>query len=243
MDPVDFEDNPDVIALRATVGILLMQQRRAQEDMRLLREAKDAAIARPLDFLRDLSEGRIRQGPAAGDGAVQPGEDSNDDEESGEESEAEGAVDGNGDVEMKTESGGEDVMPGNGLQPSAMKAKASSSRKGKAVGAGSGSRSAPAAPAPWINLPAPQDVVRCPPINWAQYAIPGEPLDRLHSEQMRQPTLGTPARLAADGTYEFTGTPNPDDGKKVEGVSAPFDPLRERVKKKLPKGAASKRGA
>lgn len=236
MDPVDFEDNPDVIALRATVGILMLQQRRAQEDMRRLREAKDAAIARPLDFLRDLTEGRIRQGGPADDGAVQPGEESDDDE-----SEERDGVDGSGDVEMKEESGTEDAKPANGLQPSAMKPKASS-RKGKGAAAGSSSRSAPAAAPPWINLPTPQDIVRCPPINWAQYAIPGEPLDRLHNEQRTQPTLGTPARLAADGTYEFTGTPNPDDGKKVEGVSAPFNPLRERVIKRLPKGAASRRG-
>lgn len=37
------------------------------------------------------------------------------------------------------------------------------------------------------DIPGPQSVVRCPPINWAKYHILGEPLDRLHEEQRRRP--------------------------------------------------------
>lgn len=39
-------------------------------------------------------------------------------------------------------------------------------------------------------IPTPQDVVRCPRVNWAKYHIMGEPLDRLHAEQMRRPGAG-----------------------------------------------------
>ncbi|KAL8757260.1 MAG: hypothetical protein Q9184_004256 [Pyrenodesmia sp. 2 TL-2023] len=38
------------------------------------------------------------------------------------------------------------------------------------------------------NFPGPQDVVRCPPINWAKYHVAGRPLDNLHEEQRRRPS-------------------------------------------------------
>ncbi|KAL8902128.1 MAG: hypothetical protein Q9207_004877 [Kuettlingeria erythrocarpa] len=38
------------------------------------------------------------------------------------------------------------------------------------------------------NFPGPQDVVRCPPINWAKYHVAGRQLDKLHEEQRRRPS-------------------------------------------------------
>lgn len=46
-------------------------------------------------------------------------------------------------------------------------------------------------------IPAPQNVVRMPPINWAKYQIVGEPLDRMHEEQLRRPHPGEPRREPA----------------------------------------------
>jgi hypothetical protein len=46
-------------------------------------------------------------------------------------------------------------------------------------------------------LPPPQNVVRMPPINWAKYQVVGEPLDRMHEEQLRRPTPGEPRREPA----------------------------------------------
>ena len=43
-------------------------------------------------------------------------------------------------------------------------------------------------------FPKPQNIVRCPPINWAKYHIVGEALDKLHEEQVSHPTLGEPQR-------------------------------------------------
>lgn len=43
-------------------------------------------------------------------------------------------------------------------------------------------------------IPAPQDVVRTPPINWTKYHVVGEALDRLHEEQRSRPTSGEPER-------------------------------------------------
>ncbi|KAF7156723.1 hypothetical protein CNMCM5623_000396 [Aspergillus felis] len=43
-------------------------------------------------------------------------------------------------------------------------------------------------------IPAPQNVVRMPPINWAKYQVVGEPLDRMHEDQLRRPSPGEPRR-------------------------------------------------
>lgn len=43
-------------------------------------------------------------------------------------------------------------------------------------------------------FPKPQNVVRCPAINWAKYHIVGEPLDRIHEEQKQRPEPGSVRR-------------------------------------------------
>ena len=43
-------------------------------------------------------------------------------------------------------------------------------------------------------IPPPQNVVRMPPVNWAKYQIVGEPLDKMHAEQIRRPSTGEPLR-------------------------------------------------
>lgn len=43
-------------------------------------------------------------------------------------------------------------------------------------------------------FPSPQNVIRCPPINWAKYHVVGESLDKLHEEQRRRPEPGSPRR-------------------------------------------------
>ncbi|KAL4942800.1 hypothetical protein BDV06DRAFT_156229 [Aspergillus oleicola] len=41
-------------------------------------------------------------------------------------------------------------------------------------------------------LPAAQNVVRMPPVNWTKYQIVGESLDKMHEEQIRRPSVGQP---------------------------------------------------
>lgn len=222
-EPIDFENNPDVIALQATVGILLQQKKRAEADLIKLKAAKIAAMEKPLEFARDLMSGGVSQGRVR----TEVDEDSDGDEDD--------------DVDMKTEEdSGENKTSTdtttNGLQPSALKPKASKKGKGKA-------KAAPAAPPPWTNLPKPQDIARMPPINWTQYAVEGEALNKLHNQQLTHPTLGMPAVMGPNGTYEFTGATNPDDGKRLVGISAPFDPLRDRVVEKKPKGPSPRKNA
>lgn len=82
----------------------------------------------------------------------------------------------------------------------------------------------------WTTLPTPQNVVRCPPINWSQYAIVGDSLDKLHAEQVSRPIQGTPATIGQGGMYEFKG----GDGKQetYPGIAAPYHPLQDKVDKK-----------
>ncbi|KZF23707.1 hypothetical protein L228DRAFT_238236 [Xylona heveae TC161] len=64
------------------------------------------------------------------------------------------------------------------------------------------------------NIPAPQNVIRCPPINWAQYHVVGESLDKLHEEQRARPSPGEPQR------------DNPADRHVI---AAPYRPLVDKV--------------
>jgi hypothetical protein len=43
-------------------------------------------------------------------------------------------------------------------------------------------------------IPQPQNIVRCPPINWEKYHIVGEPLDKIHEEQKKWPGSAEPPR-------------------------------------------------
>ncbi|KAL9056312.1 MAG: hypothetical protein Q9162_003003 [Coniocarpon cinnabarinum] len=57
-----------------------------------------------------------------------------------------------------------------------------------------------------MKIPGPQNIVRCPPINWEKYHIIGEPLDRMHEDQRIRPTPGQPwseeREAVASGSYE-----------------------------------------
>ncbi|KAG0648047.1 hypothetical protein D0Z07_5717 [Hyphodiscus hymeniophilus] len=78
-------------------------------------------------------------------------------------------------------------------------------------------------------LPTPQNVVRCPPINWNQYAVVGESLDKMHADQQSRPTEGRPQRLGPDGQLSYGG-----DGQRRHanlGVAAPYDYGRDKIEK------------
>lgn len=94
---------------------------------------------------------------------------------------------------------------------------------------------------PWTKLPRPQTVVRCPPVNWAQYGVVGESLDKLHAEQVAAPTAGVPASLGPRGAFEFKaaagdGQQREPPAKRLVGVAAPYAPGKDKIEKKR-KGA------
>lgn len=81
----------------------------------------------------------------------------------------------------------------------------------------------------WPKLPTPQSVVRCPPINWSQYAVVGESLDKLHADQQARPTEGMPQRIGPDGQLSYGG-----DGQRRPadlGVAAPYQFGRDKIEK------------
>ncbi|CAG9939219.1 unnamed protein product [Clonostachys rosea f. rosea IK726] len=75
-------------------------------------------------------------------------------------------------------------------------------------------------------LPDRISIARCPPINWSQYAVVGDALEKIHDEQVKRPVQGTPG-VYANGIYEFKG----GEGRQEEyqGPTAPYDPLNEHV--------------
>ncbi|KAM0280730.1 hypothetical protein ACHAQH_003900 [Verticillium albo-atrum] len=210
-DPIDFDANPDVLALKSAISILQLQRQRAANDIRALGAAKDAAAADPDAFLADLTTGKIR----GQQDALFPTAQESDSSSSGEESDedAPGAI--------KTE----DAPQAGGMMDVDLP-KPPAKRKSKSK------RTTPAEPPkPWKDLPRPQNVVRCPPINWAQYAVVGDSLDKLHAEQRAHPSQGQPAVVGADGTFEFKGSM---EGNRADfvGVAAPYVPGRDRLEKK-----------
>jgi hypothetical protein len=81
----------------------------------------------------------------------------------------------------------------------------------------------------WGKFPKPQNIVRCPPINWEKYAIVGDSLDKLHEDQKARPTEGMPQILGRDGQLRYggDGTRRPAD----MGVAAPFQSGRDKIEK------------
>ncbi|MCJ1362125.1 hypothetical protein MMC16_001227 [Acarospora aff. strigata] len=65
-------------------------------------------------------------------------------------------------------------------------------------------------------IPVPQNIVRCPPVNWAKYHVVGESLDKLHEEQRLRPSSGEPQN---------------DDSKQAAPhvIAAPYRPFLDKL--------------
>ncbi|TWU78021.1 hypothetical protein ED733_006492 [Metarhizium rileyi] len=180
-EPIDFELNPDVIALKSAISILQVQKRRATGDIQALNRVKDEALDDPKSFMKDLAAGKVKA------------RDDFDFEAADSEDELQDM----------------DAVASNGKR---------SSRQGEEP-----------KPREWSSLPKPQDVVRCPPINWAQYAVVGESLDKLHAEQLGRPSQGSPAVFGSNGVYNIK---NEGKQEKISGVAAPYAPGKDRIDRK-----------
>ncbi|KAI6372284.1 hypothetical protein MCOR25_003799 [Pyricularia grisea] len=208
--PLDFDTNPDVLAIKSAISILQIQRARAQADIAALGRAKDAALREPLAFVDDLRAGRVATAPEAPtlfDPFAPLGEDDDDSDSSSDEDAAAAA----------------DASATKGKQPAGTASSKPANQRGKDPSP------------PWRNLPKPQNVVRCPPINWSQYAVVGESLDRLHNEQVARPNPGAPAVVGPSGVYEFKGGSSSQagaPGPRFVGVAAPYDPQRDKIEKK-----------
>ncbi|KAI9647566.1 hypothetical protein NHQ30_003951 [Ciborinia camelliae] len=173
---INFDENPDVLAMKSTITILQLQARNAERDMVALQKIKVRAVGDPEGFVGSLREGerkeREEDARRRGRMVAMDGESSSDEDEDKEEG-------------FEMDGGSREEIDG-----------------------------VPAGDAKWEKLPKPQNIVRCPPVNWAKYGVMGESLDRLHEDQIRRPSEGHPATINADGstTHKY------GDGAKKEYV-------------------------
>lgn len=65
-------------------------------------------------------------------------------------------------------------------------------------------------------LPQPQNIARCPPIEWSKYHIVGKPLDEMHETQKQNP--GVSESDFANGT-----------GRKEHEILAPYRPFKDKL--------------
>ncbi|KAI1423973.1 hypothetical protein F5Y12DRAFT_501368 [Xylaria sp. FL1777] len=217
-EPIDFDSNPDVLALKSAISILQMQRRKAERDIATLDRVKRTALAEPDAFVRDLRAGRVRvEGEGLFSGGVRyEGSDS----------------DSDGDSENKEDPRHIQFQPTTAIAE-IPNTKSDTNTK------------TPGPPPSWAAIPKPQNIVRCPPINWSQYAVVGESLDKLHNEQVQRPAQGTPATLTSDGRFEFKGGDGGGGGggigkqERYVGVAAPYAPGKDRIDGKS--GTSTKR--
>ncbi|KAL8949441.1 MAG: hypothetical protein Q9222_004447 [Ikaeria aurantiellina] len=67
------------------------------------------------------------------------------------------------------------------------------------------------------DIPARQNVVRCPPVNWAKYHVLGQPLDIMHEEQRKRPVN--------DGGLDS----GPQTRAEQHIIAAPYDPWSDKI--------------
>lgn len=246
--PINFDENPDVIALKSAISILQLQRARATADIQALNRAKTAALADPSAFIADLAARRVG---TEGDPLFLETNDSDDDDDDEEEEDGEEEHVGQGPTPSsgtgaKTDGGTDNDTP----MTDGSVGTPAKKRKGKQSNSGSNSNNDPAsdgaggaantAAAAWRKLPKPQNVVRCPPINWAQYGVVGGSLDKLHAEQVAAPTPGAPVALGPGGTYEFkagshqaaASAAGEQQPRRLVGIAAPYTPGKDRLEKK-----------
>jgi hypothetical protein len=81
----------------------------------------------------------------------------------------------------------------------------------------------------WETLPTPQTIVRMPAINWSQYGVIGESLDKIHADQLSRPVEGMPQRVGQDGQLIPGG-----EGSRRQtdlGIAAPYQPGKDKIEK------------
>ncbi|PSN60846.1 hypothetical protein BS50DRAFT_199222 [Corynespora cassiicola Philippines] len=195
--PISESENPDAIALRSAISLLQMQREKSKRDLKALEDLKAAAVSDPEGFVRSLQAQREQASKSYTD-VLTPTLSHLSDSAS---SEAGGAA---ADRNEREEEGGQTA--GNARKDSAQ------------VQDG--------APVPEPNrfppIPQPQNVIRCPPVNWAKYHIVGEPLDKMHEEQRQYPGSVEPPR-----THQGSKAP-------PHAVASPYSPFTDGVGESQP---------
>ena len=77
----------------------------------------------------------------------------------------------------------------------------------------------------FATVPTPQNIFRCPPINWAKYHVVGEALDRIHAEQIARPPTGD----VVAGPGEVGGNGGAQARNSAYVLSAPYSPFQDKM--------------
>ncbi|KAM3078122.1 hypothetical protein ACMFMG_002576 [Clarireedia jacksonii] len=173
-EQINLDENPDVLAMRSTISILQLQARKAERDMLALQRIKERALGDPEGFVRSLRGGEVRS-----EGMVDESMESSSDEDEEEDETRGNGNDAMEDVKLESEN----EVRINGQTDFDTRREGANKEK-------------------WEKLPTPQNIVRCPPINWAKYGVVGESLDKMHEDQIRRPSEGFPAKINPDGVNE-----------------------------------------
>ncbi|KAG9591424.1 hypothetical protein KCU86_g11257, partial [Aureobasidium melanogenum] len=165
--PFSSQDSSDAIALRAAISSLQFQRLQAQRDLRTLEDIKRQAVERPEEYRKHvIATAQAKPSPPPWTIEDSPDQDMVDDDD---------AVLG--------------ASSTNEQEP--LNSQPESTSKPYPVSYGSMLQSQPAKDkrqsSGFPAIPLPQDVVRCPPIEWSKYNIVGESLDKLHHDQQARP--------------------------------------------------------
>jgi hypothetical protein len=188
--PFSSDESSDAIALRAAISSLQFQRLQAQRDLRTLEDIKRQAVERPEEYRQHvIATAQAKPEPPPW------------------------AVDIPSDQDMDSD---DDAILGasatRGQEPTDTQPDLTA--KSYSTSYGSMLHSKPAKTSPQTTgfpaVPLPQDVVRCPPIEWAKYNIVGESLDKLHSDQQVRP-----------------GNTGPSQRDSV--VAAPYNPFLDKL--------------
>ncbi|KAF2836545.1 hypothetical protein M501DRAFT_939334 [Patellaria atrata CBS 101060] len=152
--PISESENTDAIALRSAISILQIQREKSKRDIKALLRAKEAALADPEGFVKEITGNRATLN-----------------------------------------------LPKTKVKSRPLPSEASDSAPSSPQGP----------PSKFGPIPQPQNVYRCPSINWAKYHAVGDSLDKLHEEQKRRPTAGEPER------------------DPVHVMAAPYSPWNDRI--------------
>lgn len=60
---------------------------------------------------------------------------------------------------------------------------------------------------PWPEIPTSQKIIKMPPINWEQYGVVGESLDKIHADQVENPAESQPVVIGPDGNIVLPEDP------------------------------------
>jgi hypothetical protein len=165
--PFSSHDSSDAIALRAAISSLQFQRLQAQRDLRTLEDIKRQAVERPEEYRKHViatAQAKPTPPPWAVDDSPDQDMDSDDDAVLGAS-----ATEGQEPADAQSESTAQSYPTSYGSMLQSRPPKKSLQSTG------------------FPAVPLPQDVVRCPPIEWAKYNIVGESLDKLHSDQLARP--------------------------------------------------------